>query len=185
MTEELNRRGYLKLNWKGSIGFLSQALAPQFEQEKECFRPPGAGTELDFLTSCTRCGKCKDVCPEGIIKLFPSQAGAKMMNTPYLDPNQSPCSFCLECIDSCPTDALLLSHYTTNPPIGKAKIRLNACIAYQNVMCDYCVRACPAEGVMKLVNGKPVVDEEYCIGCGACVSQCITDFKGIWVHLDY
>jgi ferredoxin-type protein NapG len=184
MTEELNRRSYLKLNWKASIGFFSNALAPQLEQERECFRPPGAGTELDFLTSCSRCGKCKDACPEGIIQLFTTQSGAKMIHTPFLDPNQTPCTFCLECINVCPTEALLLTHYQNNSYIGKAKLRLEACIAYQNVICDYCVRGCPIEGAIRLVYGKPVVDELLCNGCGLCVSHCITDYKGIWVHLE-
>lgn len=184
MNEDINRRSYLKLNWKASIGFLSHVIAPQIEQERDCFRPPGAGSELDFLTSCTRCGKCVEVCPEGIIRLLPTQSGATKMNTPYLDPNQSPCTFCNKCIEACPTSALDFSKLSTNSAIGKAFIRIGGCIAYQHVMCDYCVRACPLEGAINIISEIPIINEEVCNGCGICVSQCISENKGIWIRLN-
>jgi ferredoxin-type protein NapG len=183
MTDDLNRRNYLKLNWKASFSFLGNVLSPQLEKERECFRPPGAGNELDFLTSCTRCGKCSEGCPEGIIRLLPMSFGAGQMNTPFLDPNLSACTFCLKCIEVCPTDALSEHHLTKIPAIGKAFIRKKGCIAHQNVMCDYCVRACPIDQAIHLENGVPIVNEEKCNGCGNCVSQCISEYKGIWISL--
>jgi ferredoxin-type protein NapG len=183
MTEDLNRRNYLKLNWKASIGFLGHVIAPHIEQDRDCFRPPGAGSELDFLTSCTRCGKCVEACPEGIITLLPPQSGARKMNTPYLDPNVTPCTYCLKCTEICPTDALDFRHLTKNPAIGKAFIRKEGCIAHQHVMCDYCFRSCPIEGAMKIVHGVPIINEDNCNGCGICVSHCISEDKGIWVRL--
>jgi ferredoxin-type protein NapG len=183
MKEELNRRNYLKLNWKASIGFLGNVLAPQIEQERDCFRPPGAGSELDFLTSCTRCGECVKGCPEGIIRLLPVESGAKKMNTPYLDPNQSPCTFCLKCIEVCPTDALQWQPLVNDSSIGRAVVREEACIAYQQVLCDYCVRSCPKVGAIECIDGIPKVNETLCNGCGICVSHCINESKGIWVQL--
>jgi ferredoxin-type protein NapG len=184
MNEDINRRNYLKLNWKASLGFLSHVLAPQFEQERDCFRPPGAGNEFDFITSCTRCGKCSEACPEAIIRLLPTTSGAGKMNTPYLDPNLSRCTFCLKCIESCPTDALSFFQYSKEPAIGKAFIRKDGCLAHQNVLCDYCFRSCPVEGAMVIEKGIPVVNEEVCNGCGICVSHCINEYKGIWIHLN-
>jgi ferredoxin-type protein NapG len=183
VTEELNRRNYLKLNWKASVGFLSHAIAPHIEQERSCFRPPGAGSELDFLTSCTRCGKCVEECPERIINLLPIESGSGRMNTPYLDPNLTPCTYCYACINACPTDALNLINLTKYPAIGTASIRVNGCIANQNVICDYCFRACPVEGAIGMVNGIPMIYKEKCNGCGLCVSNCISEYKGIWVNL--
>jgi ferredoxin-type protein NapG len=182
MKEELSRRNYLKLNWKASVGFLGHVLDSQIEQDRACFRPPGAGSELDFLTACTRCGECAKECPEGIIRLLPIDSGAKLMNTPYLDPNQSPCTFCHKCIHACPTDAL--QHLTTYPSIGKAVVRAEGCIAYQQVLCDYCVRSCPVAGAIELINGVPIVNDTLCNGCGICVSHCINESKGIWVQLE-
>jgi ferredoxin-type protein NapG len=183
MTEDLNRRNYLKLNLKSSFGFFSHVITSQLEQERDCYRPPGAGNELDFLTSCTRCGKCKAECPEGIISLLPVESGATKMNTPYIDPNVKPCTFCNKCIDVCPTDALHLEHLIKNPAIGIASIRIDGCIAHLNVMCDYCFRACPHEGSLKIVDGIPIVNEDKCTGCGICVSHCINEHKGIWINL--
>jgi ferredoxin-type protein NapG len=183
MNEELNRRNYLKLNWKASLGFLGHVIARKIEQERDCFRPPGASSELDFLTYCTRCGKCSAECPEGIIRLRSLDSGAGKMSTPYLDPNQSACTFCLRCIEICPTKALDLVSFNEKSSIGLAKIRLDGCIAYQNVMCDYCIRACPIQGALTQENGLPHVNKEKCNGCGICVSNCISESKGIWVHL--
>jgi 2-oxoglutarate ferredoxin oxidoreductase subunit delta len=57
--------------------------------------------------------------------------------------------------------------------MAKAKTNTSRCKA-----CRYCVKACPKDAitVMNTVNKKgyePVqVDEEKCIGCGACYAVC-------------
>lgn len=175
MTERLNRRQYLALNWESTIGFLGNFLAPQMEIERDFIRPPGAGTELEFLTSCTRCGKCQESCPEGTISLFLLSDGAKLVNTPYLNLNESPCTFCGGCIDVCPTEALNERDYKAFPQLGYVKVTQEACLAFKNIMCDYCVRACPEERAIMILNGVPNVDKDYCTGCGICISHCISD----------
>ncbi|MFK9090605.1 4Fe-4S binding protein [Bacillus salipaludis] len=60
------------------------------EIERDFFRPPGACDELEFLTSCSRCGKCVEVCPEESILLFPLSSGARLVNTPYNSLNLTP-----------------------------------------------------------------------------------------------
>ncbi|MFZ7943143.1 4Fe-4S dicluster domain-containing protein [Neobacillus sp. 19] len=175
MTERCNRREFLNLNWESTIGFLGNFLAPQLEIDRDFIRPPGAGSELEFLTSCTRCGKCQEVCPEQTICLFSLTSGAKLVNTPYVDPNESPCTFCLRCIEACPTEALNLADYKKRPAIGMVKVQRDSCLGNQQVMCDYCVRSCPVGGALTLVNGIPVVSEKHCTGCGICVASCIAD----------
>lgn len=181
MSERVNRRQFLSINWEATVGFLGNFIATQLEQERDFFRPPGARGELDFLTSCNRCGKCKDSCPEGILSQFELAEGAKLLNTPYLNPNKSPCTFCKICIDVCPTDALSLSGLLENPSIGKAVILNHHCLTSQDVMCDYCFRSCPTKGAIELINGKPFVNEENCTGCGLCVDSCISELKGIQI----
>lgn len=181
MEERVNRRQFLSINFGASVGFLGNFLGTQIEEERDFFRPPGAGNELEFLTTCNRCGKCKDSCPEGIISLFSLANGAKLLNTPYLNPNESPCTFCHDCIDVCPTNALNSSNLSEKQAIGKAAIEKHICMAFQDVMCDYCVRSCPVNGAITLFNGKPSINESNCNGCGICVANCISEYKGIKV----
>jgi len=182
MEERVNRRKFLSINWGATVGFLGNFIGTQIEEERDFFRPPGAGSELDFLTSCTRCEKCKDSCPEGIISLFSLSDGAKLLNTPYVNPNKSPCTFCRKCIDVCPTGALSISSLMEKPAIGKAVVRENCCVTYQDVMCDYCVRSCPVSGTIELLDGKPFINEASCTGCGICVENCISENKGILIQ---
>ena len=183
MSERINRREFLALNWESSIGFIGNFLAPQLKMERSFFRPPGACEELEFLTSCTRCGLCKDVCPEQSISLFTLSNGAKLVNTPYINPNQTPCSFCEKCIDVCPTTSLNHTDFIARPFLGYAEVQTSFCLAHQQVMCDYCVRACPTKGAIQLIEGRPFVSSEICNGCGICVSNCISDDKAIEIKV--
>lgn len=176
MSERLNRRQFFSLNLEATVGFLGQFLAPQFDLEREFFRPPGTKSELEFLVECNRCGICKDSCPVGIIKLFSLSQGAKLAGTPYIDPNENPCTFCKKCIEACPTEAL---HYKDSASIGYARVNKNTCLTYKEVMCDYCVYSCPVKDAIRLENGKPVINRENCNGCGLCVAHCISDTKGM------
>ncbi|MBS4189603.1 4Fe-4S dicluster domain-containing protein [Bacillus sp. FJAT-49705] len=78
--------------------------------------------------------------------------GAKLINTPVLNPNESPCTFCRKCVDVCPTDALSITSFLEDPSLGKATIQNKSCLSFKEVMCDYCVRSCPAEGAIALID---------------------------------
>lgn len=177
MSDRLSRRQFFSLNLEATVGFLGNFLAPQLDLERDFFRPPGTDSELEFLTACNRCGLCKEACPEGIINLFSISKGAKLVNTPYINPNESPCTFCKKCIEVCPTKAL----HDDSPIIGYASINKNTCLTFKDVMCDYCVYACPEDDAIKLENGKPIINKANCNGCGACVSSCISEAKGIYI----
>ncbi|OLS40349.1 4Fe-4S dicluster domain-containing protein [Bacillus sp. MRMR6] len=183
MTDKLNRRAFLSLNWESTVGFLGNFIAPQLELERDFFRPPGACEELEFLTSCERCGKCQEVCPEQSIILFSISSGAKLVNTPYLDPNTAPCTFCKRCIDVCPTNALNASDFEVSPKLGYVQIQPNGCLAFQHVMCDYCVRACPVSGAIQIVDGIPVISRQSCTGCGICISRCIAEGSALKIKI--
>src|SRR5690554_4549517 len=101
MNDRVNRRQFLSLNLDAGVGFLGNLFFSQVETERDFFRPPGAGDEVEFLTSCTRCGLCREVCPENSISLFALTSGAKLAQTPFLDPNVNPCTMCSKCIDAC------------------------------------------------------------------------------------
>ncbi|WP_043929694.1 4Fe-4S dicluster domain-containing protein [Bacillus sp. EB01] len=183
MSERLSRRAFLALNWKSAVGFLGNAIIPQVEDERDFFRPPGAGSELEFISSCTRCGLCKDACPEQTISLFSAASGAKLAMTPYLDPNDLPCTFCGKCVDVCADGALSEENFSFGPKLGTASVIEENCLAYKEVMCDSCYRACPKKGsAIRILAGKPAIAEEDCNGCGLCVQGCIAEYKGMIVN---
>jgi ferredoxin-type protein NapG len=179
MNERLNRRQFLLENWNASLSFLGNLVLTQAEDKRTFFRPPGASSELEFLSLCTRCGLCKEACKDGVISMFTAASGAKLAHTPYLDPNRSPCTMCGSCIGVCHNGAL--SHLG-NLQIGRAEVKKDNCLAYKKISCDYCIRSCPEEALI-MDHGVPAVNDR-CTGCGLCSANCISDFKGIWVYLD-
>lgn len=141
-------------------------------------RPPGALPEVAFLTACTRCHACSDVCPAGVI-LQVTARGGLAAGTPYLEPARMPCVACpdMPCVTACPTGAL------TMPPggwrterLGSIEFHPDRCVTFEGKPCGVCVRACPiGEAALSLDDeGRPVLKAEGCVACGVCVRDCIT-----------
>jgi carbon-monoxide dehydrogenase iron sulfur subunit len=55
-------------------------------------------------------------------------------------------------------------------------------IAITCVMCENppCVKACPRDALTQAEDGRIIVDEEKCTGCGLCVEAC--DFGALTLH---
>lgn len=106
----------------------------------------------------------------------------------------------LELEDSIGTDSELQStQRITNQPdinnatMGVAIVDSKHCVAYAGIACDACYRACPL--IDKAISleyrrnertGKhsfmlPVVNSDYCTGCGMCEKACITELPTIIV----
>jgi ferredoxin-type protein NapG len=98
----VTRRSFVGLLGKGALvvplGGLIRALQP----EKRFLRPPGAVPEAEFLSLCTRCGKCIEVCPR-IITPVDITESLISAGTPRLIMN---CARCMRCNYFCPTGAL-------------------------------------------------------------------------------
>jgi len=142
------------------------------------FRPPGAAPEPEFLALCTRCGDCAAVCPVHAIRTAPPSAGLAA-GTPLLEPAITACIVCADmpCAKACETGAL------TVPAGGWATIHMGIleldaerCITFQGSACGVCARACPVgEQALALDDkGRPVLRPEGCVGCGVCVTSCVT-----------
>ena len=172
-----NRRGF----FRETIGRLATEVAKRAEQRvvpERYFRPPGAAPELAFIASCTRCGDCIDVCPVHAIVQAPAGAGLAA-GTPVLLPATQACVVCADmpCANACETGALVA------PPDGWAGIHMGQleldperCITFHGAACGVCARACPV-GERALVmdeRGHPVIRAEGCVGCGVCVTACVT-----------
>ncbi len=172
-----DRRGFLR----ETLGRLAREVARRAEErvvQRHWIRPPGAVTEVAFLAACTRCGDCIDVCPAHAIIKAPASAGLAA-GTPMLELDRVACVACddMPCARACETGALVL------PPDGWAQVRLgilsldvDRCITFHGASCGVCARACPiGERALAMdKGGRPVLKPEGCVGCGVCVTACVT-----------
>ena len=172
-----DRRGF----FRDTFGKVAREVARRAEERvapRRYFRPPGARPEAEFLALCTRCGDCAGVCPVHAIRTAPPSAGLAA-GTPLLEPALQACVVCkdMPCAAVCETGALEV------PPGGWAAIRIGVleldterCITFQGANCGVCARACPVgEAALALdAAGRPVLRPEGCVGCGVCVTSCVT-----------
>lgn len=159
-------------------------------------RPPGALPEADFAASCIRCGQCVEACPYDTLKLAMSDSGHAPLGAPYFEPRTTPCQMCpdVPCAAACPTEALQKSVLIDDAEMGLAVLLdQETCLAYQGLRCEVCYRACPKIGkAVALIfrpnerTGRhsyflPVINSEFCTGCGICEHACVLDEPAIRV----
>ncbi|MDE6269566.1 MAG: 4Fe-4S dicluster domain-containing protein [Muribaculaceae bacterium] len=142
--------------------------------------PPGCSSRKSFLRRCTACGACVAACPTGVLKPSLRQYGIVHSMQPVMDFGQVACATdCMACTQVCPTKALvpLTLDEKRRFVIGKARIRLQNCLAYgKGETCGRCARRCRYEAIEMTVfsDGRrgPQVDLTRCVGCGQCEAVC-------------
>jgi len=171
----VTRRQAIELIVAGGVGLVSAPLTALARPKTGLVRPPGALPEGEFTQTCITCQECIRVCPSQALRPALLEGGLTSIGTPYLSPRQGACSFvtgCPQlCEQACPVGAIRaipLSEMKT----GIAKVDHKACLAWdQGVKCLVCVEACLSDAA-KSVNGRIIIDEEKCSGCGRCESGC-------------
>lgn len=142
-------------------------------------RPPGALAEADFLATCVPCDDCISACPAGAIKPLSEAFGAGH-GTPAILPEHEACRLCTElhCAIACPTGALIV---VAPEAVNMGTARLgDGCWAAMGQPCDYCATACPLpENAIQMGESGPIIDEQRCVGCGACVYYCTATPKAL------
>ncbi len=130
-------------------------------------RPPWALADESFLSACTRCAVCIEVCPNGIIRY--DAAGF-----PEVDFTRGECSFCGKCVAACVPAAL--QRKDQKPPWSYRAAIGNTCLAQHNVVCRTCNDTCEHAAILFRPRlGAAAVPEvlmDACNGCGACVAAC-------------
>lgn len=184
----------------GGVALLGMGLGLYSRQVSslpaQAIRPPGAGSESDFLSACVRCGLCVRDCPYDTLKL--AQVGeAVAVGTPWFEARSVPCEMCedIPCVKACPTGAL--DPELSN--IDEARMGLAVvvdqenCIAFRGLRCEVCFNVCPVRGKAitlemqhNIRSGKhamfiPVVHSSDCTGCGKCEHACILEEAAIKV----
>ena len=142
-------------------------------EAEELIRPPGALDEDVFLATCSRCGKCAEICTAGCIKIARGDKGVAI-GTPYIEPVEESCVLCLKCTEVCPTGALK-KIARSEVKMGLASIDYDICLARKDEDCRVCHANCPEynKAIYLEDNKYPAINPDYCTGCGNCEKVCV------------
>ncbi len=154
--------------------------------------PPGAQGLWHVARHCTGCQLCVAACPNGVLR--PSTRLEALMQ-PESSYERGYCRpECTKCSEVCPAGAIhrITPEEKTAIQIGHAVWVKENCIPLTDgVSCGNCARHCPT-GAIQMVSSDaanpnapkiPVVNEERCIGCGACENLCpARPFSAIYVE---
>jgi ferredoxin-type protein NapG len=100
----LTRRAFVGLMGKG-VTVIALGGAIRFLGREDYFlRPPRARPEVEFLSLCLRCDKCREACPQGLITPVLLTESVISAGTPRL--RWWNCPSCMRCVRVCPTGAL-------------------------------------------------------------------------------
>lgn len=158
----------------GSALAIAGAATPLFLRPAGAnpLRPPGSLEEDDFLSHCSRCGRCIKVCPSQCISPMSLSSGAGLFLTPHIIPREARCELCQQCQTVCPTGAI---DHAPIPQVlmGRAVIDHSLCLGWAHAkLCLVCKEQCPQSAIDSDLQNRPSVQEEKCVGCGGCENAC-------------
>jgi polyferredoxin len=152
--------------------------------------PPGALGQARFNSLCTACHLCVSACPTQVLQPTYFLYGLNGFLQPRMDYITNFCNFeCTLCSEVCPTGALLTVSKEEKKllQLGKSYFVKENCVVYtKETICGACSEHCPTKAVhMVPYKDKlniPEVNNNICVGCGACEYACPTDPKSIYVE---
>ena len=162
----------------GGLAAISRADKPERQTP---LVPAGSLSLKNFSDHCVACQLCVSACPNHVLR--PSTDLHTLMQ-PQMSYERGYCRLeCTTCSDICPAGAIrpVSVEEKSSIQIGHAVIDLDLCVVNtDDVKCGNCARHCPA-GAIRMVRKDPenkdslmipTVNEERCIGCGACENLC-------------
>ncbi len=154
--------------------------------------PPGSKSLERFNSLCTACGLCVSACPTNVLQPALTEYGLIGFMQPHMDyAHAGFCNFdCTRCSEICPTGAImpLPMEEKQLTQLGKAVFVKGNCVVHRDgTDCGACSEHCPTKAVTMVPYRDglviPEVNQDLCIGCGACEHPCPVDYphKAIYV----
>ena len=153
--------------------------------------PPGSVSARHMQRHCTACQLCVSNCPNNVLRpatdLMHFMQPTMSFERGYCRPE------CTRCSEVCPTGAIkpITREEKTDIHVGHAVWIKDNCVVFTDgVSCGNCARHCPT-GAIQMIDYEgpegtvqvPAVDENKCIGCGACENLCpARPFSAIYVE---
>ena len=171
----------LKAQEKKVDGGLATVIGKKKPERTTPVVPFGAESVKSFYNHCTACQLCVSQCPNNILR--PSTSLEHLMQ-PEISYEKGWCRVeCTKCSEVCPAGAILpvTKEEKTAIHIGTATVDRDLCVVNRDgVSCGNCARHCPAGAIMLVKKDPsdknslriPAVNEDKCIGCGACEYIC-------------
>ena len=162
-------------------GGFAEIVPKKAPERKTPITPFGSESVERFYQHCTACQLCVTVCPNNVLR--PSSRLEHLMQ-PEMSFEKGYCRpECVKCSEVCPAGAILkiTQEEKTAWKVGTASVDYDLCVVNRDgVSCGNCARHCPV-GAIRMVKKDPedsespripTVNEEKCIGCGACENLC-------------
>ena len=160
--------------------------------------PPGSASLRNLQQHCTGCQLCVTACPNGVLTTGTDLLHGLQPTMSYENGHCRP--ECHACSDVCPAGAIRPLGATheekmsrkSSLKIGRAVWIQDNCLPLtEGIKCGNCARHCPSGAITMVPSNPddkqspmvPSVDDERCIGCGACEHLCpVRPFSAIHVE---
>ncbi|MBR6438817.1 MAG: 4Fe-4S binding protein [Bacteroidales bacterium] len=173
----------------GGLATIEKKKAPKRETS---LKPAGSVSLENFSSRCTGCQLCVQACPNDVLR-----ASSKLdtFMQPEMSFERGYCRpECTACSEVCPAGAIrkITREEKTAIQIGHAVWIGRNCVPLRDgVSCGNCAKHCPSGAITMMPYDSddaaspkiPIINEERCIGCGACEHVCpARPFSAIYVE---
>ena len=182
----------LKAQEKVVDGGLATIVKKKAPKREVPLKPAGSVSLDNFTSRCTGCQLCVQSCPNDVLR---ASTRLETLMQPEMSYERGYCRpECTACSEVCPAGAIqkITREEKTSIQIGHAVWIGQNCVPLRDgVECGNCAKHCPSGAITMMPYDPedpashkiPIINEERCIGCGACEHVCpARPFSAIFVE---